>query len=167
MLPECALPGTVTTRPSFEICRCALGEVRAIRAPRARGKATAWPLLRPVPCSSSVPCVETWCCFVPQLLAGTQRAAAILTVVLEFAACRCDPPVEVPPVGALLPLGLCEPGVAGWPPELPGVALGGGVPPETDVDADVLAALASASSARVTTLSSTNAAAVAVGWNRL
>jgi hypothetical protein len=166
MLPECALPGTVTTRPSFELCRCPLGEPRAIRAPRTRGKATACPLFNPWPCNSSVPCVETWCCFVPQLLAGTQCAAVILTVVLEFAACLWGLPVKVPPVGPLPPLGLWATGLADWPPELPGAPLGGDVPPETAVDANVLAAPAS-SSARVRTLSSTNAAAVAVGCNRL
>ena len=59
MSPECAAAGTVTTRPSFEECRCAVGELRAMRAFHECGKATVWPLFRPLPPSSSVPCVET------------------------------------------------------------------------------------------------------------
>src|SRR6185312_6419327 len=165
MFPVCALVGTVTTRPSFEVCRCALGELRAIRAFQDRGNATASPFSRPCPCSSSVPWVETSCCLVEQLLAGTQRAAVILTVVLELAAGACPPlerlPVAVPPVGPrppvdpappvdpCPPVGACPPAgtcVAGWgacPPDPFGAWLcapPGEVPPETAVDAGAPAA---------------------------
>ncbi len=77
--PECALSGTVTTRPCFEECRCALGELLAIRASHECGNATVWPLFRPRPCSSSVPCVETSWGLVEQLLAGTHCTAMIAT----------------------------------------------------------------------------------------
>ena len=61
MYPECALAGTVTTRPSFDMCRCALGELPAMRACHDRGNATDSPLFRPLPCISRLPCVETSC----------------------------------------------------------------------------------------------------------
>ena len=40
-----------------------------MRAPGARGKATVMPGFRPLPASSSVPCVDTWCGLPLQLRA--------------------------------------------------------------------------------------------------
>lgn len=169
--PEWALLGTVTTNPCVEECRWALGELLAIRASHECGNATACPLFRPFPCSSSVPCVETSCSLVSQLLAGTQRAPAIVTagwvgaldlgLVLPPA---CDvlvdffvapPPVVVPPEEPVTLPDDPPPEEPEPPPEPPDPLAGEEVPPV------IWAAAAPAGSASAT------AAANARNRNRL
>jgi len=72
MWPECALCGTATTSPRFELCRCAEGERLLIFAPGLRGKAMTMPLFRPLPCNASRPRMETSRELALQLFTGTQ-----------------------------------------------------------------------------------------------
>ena len=55
MLPECAALGTVTIRLEPVLRRRDPGELRLMRAPGLRGKATIMPAARPLPVSASVP----------------------------------------------------------------------------------------------------------------
>src|SRR5437899_5432972 len=81
ILPECAPLGTVTIRLAPLVRRCAPGELRLMRAPGRRGKATTIPACRPLPVSASVPCTDTWCGFEPQRDAGVQLALVMRTEV--------------------------------------------------------------------------------------
>ena len=81
MLPECAPVGTVTIRPEPSPRRRAPGELRLMRAPGLRGKATTIPALRPRPVSASVPCTDTWWGLVLQWLVGVQAALVMRTEV--------------------------------------------------------------------------------------
>src|SRR5450631_1614314 len=81
MRPECAVEGTVTSRPLELALRWAAGELRLIVAPAERGNATIMPALRPMPWISSVPRWETWCGLTEQLAAGMQLTCTIRMLV--------------------------------------------------------------------------------------
>lgn len=87
MRPECALEGTCTINPSVELARCAVGELRAMRAFRLWGNATTMPVFNSVPLISSSPRWETWCGWVEQWAAGTHEALAMLTPWVLLGGC--------------------------------------------------------------------------------
>ena len=70
MFPECALLGTVTSRPCEPLRRWEAGEALEMRAPRECGNATTMPAAKPLPAISRIPWVETSCGLVAQLLTG-------------------------------------------------------------------------------------------------
>lgn len=106
MWPEWALAGTVTISPALPWCRCAAGETRLTRAPGDLGKATTIPLVRPGPCSSRVPWMDTWWGLALHLAVGVQLTRVMrtvltcseeTTVVLLGAAGALEPGAPVPP----------------------------------------------------------------------
>ena len=113
MFPECALAGTVASRPAPLLRRREAGELRLMRAPGARGKATTIPALRPLPAIKSVPPLDTWCGLLLQADVGVQRALVMRTEVTcatgtsatprarpatgTLGAVRPPPPDAVPP----------------------------------------------------------------------
>src|SRR5437660_12304649 len=103
MLPECAPLGTVTVRLAPLLRRRAPGELRLMRAPGLRGKATTMPACSPRPVSASVPCTDTWRGFALQRDAGVQLALVMRTEVTcalgELALPRAGR-VADPPAGA-------------------------------------------------------------------
>src|SRR5580700_9081595 len=125
MLPECALFGTVTSRPADPLRRCAPGETLEIRARGLLGKATVIPVASPRPAISRMPWSETWWGLAPQWLTGMQRTLVIRTVVtceLEFGLLAAGLFAGVPPPpGALAPPGLVVAARAALLPGAPGV----------------------------------------------
>src|SRR5438309_11662686 len=81
MRPECALEGTCTINPSRVARSRAPGELRLMRAPPERGKATTIPARRPRPAKSNSPCTETWCGLPLHLGVGTQLTLVMRTEV--------------------------------------------------------------------------------------
>src|SRR5438128_348490 len=81
MRPECALEGTCTINPSRVARSRAPGELRLMRAPPERGKATTIPARRPRPAKSSSPRTETWRGLPLHLDVGTQLTFVMRTDV--------------------------------------------------------------------------------------
>src|ERR1700676_2878277 len=101
MYPECALLGTVASRPAAAGCRCAAGEELEMRAPGERGNATIIPAFSPLPLTSSVPWIDTWRALALHLAAGTQLALVMRTeVTCRLEALLAPPAAAPPPAGA-------------------------------------------------------------------
>src|SRR5665213_841993 len=79
-----------------------------MRAPGARGKATVMPFVSPLPASSRVPWVETWCGLLLHLVEGMQLTLVMRTVVtckleVDFVVALGEPAFCAGPEGALAP----------------------------------------------------------------
>ena len=81
MRPECALEGTCTINPRRVPRSREPGELRLMRAPAERGKATVIPARRPRPANSSSPRTETWRGLPLHLDVGTQLTPVMRTEV--------------------------------------------------------------------------------------
>src|SRR2546429_6102214 len=81
MRPECALEGTCTINPRRVARSREPGELRLMRAPPERGKATVIPARRPRPVKSSSPRTETWRGLPLHLDVGTQLTFVMRTEV--------------------------------------------------------------------------------------
>src|SRR5256885_10932103 len=81
MRPECALEGTCTINPRRVPRSREPGELRLMRAPAERGKATVIPARRPRPAKSSSPRTETWRGLPLHLDVGTQLTLVMRTEV--------------------------------------------------------------------------------------
>ena len=127
MFPECALAGTVTSRPEPRLRRREPGDLRLMRAPGVRGKATTIPALRPLPAISSVPPIDTWCGLLLQVDAGVQRTLVMRTEVTCAVGVMAKPRAR-PATGMLGAVGAPPPDAV--PPEL--AASASGAPPTSE-----------------------------------